>query len=94
MPDTLFTLQALTTLGGVAMLTFMVVQKTKDLSWIKKIRSDLYAVFVGSVILLLSQFGIGASALDWKVYFLALANGFLVSYVSGKANDDAVNSKV
>ncbi len=94
MSDSLFTFQALTTLGGAAMLTFMIVQKTKNKWILKNFPSDIYAVIIGSIVLFLSQVGMNANPLDWKVYFLSIANGFLVAYAAGKSNDDASKPKV
>lgn len=77
----LFTWEALSAMGGASLLTFFIVQYTKTLvdRFAKGIPTDLYAVFVGFVILLLAQLAIGASGTDWRVYVLAFANGFLVA---------------
>jgi hypothetical protein len=90
-PDTLFTFEALMTLGGAAYLTYLIVAYTKSL--IDKclhIPTDLYAVLVGSIVLFLAQVGTGASALDWKVWALSVANGFLVAATAGQSNNVAL----
>jgi hypothetical protein len=91
MPDTLFTFQYLSTLAGASLLTYLIVQYTKSyIDSIKKFSTDLYAVLVGTVILLLAQIAQGANALDWRIYVLCLFNGFLVAVTSGKINDVAI----
>jgi len=91
MPDSLFTFDALATLAGASLLTYLVVQYTKNLlDKVISLPTDIYAVLVGAVILLLAQLATGASAGDWRVYVLALANGFLVAATAGKLNDAAL----
>lgn len=79
--EQLFTWEALATMGGASLLTFFIVQYTKSLvdRVAKNLPTDLYAVLVGFVVLLLAQLAIGASGTDWRVYVLSLANGFLVA---------------
>lgn len=91
MPDTLFTFDALATLAGASLLTYLVVQYTKksiEKHW--PIPTDLYAVVVGSLILTLAQLASGGNPWDWRVYVLSLANGFLVAATAGKFNDVAL----
>ena len=87
MPDSLFTFNALATLAGASLLTYLVVAYTK--SWIR-LPTDLYAVLVGTVVLTLAQLATGARAGDWRIYALSLANGFLVAATAGKINDTAL----
>jgi len=87
--DNLFTVEALATLAGASYLVYLIVAYTK--SYVK-IPTDIYAVGVGFVVLLAAQFALGASPGDWVVYFLSLANGFLVAASAGKANDKAVDT--
>lgn len=91
MGDTLFTLEALATLAGAAFLTFMIVGYTKTYiqKWFK-LPTDIYAVLVGSGVLLAAQLGAGADPKNWTLYFLSIANGFLVALQAGKMNDKAV----
>ncbi len=86
--DNLFTVEALATLAGASYLVYLVVAYTKTYV---PVPTDLYAVCVGFVVLLLAQIGLGASPANWLVYFLSLANGFLVAASAGKANDKAVD---
>jgi hypothetical protein len=90
-PDTLFTFEALMTLGGAAYLTYLIVGYTKSIvdKWLH-FPTDIYAVFVGAVVLLFAQLGTGASLLDWKVWVLSLANGFLVAATAGQSNNIAL----
>ena len=87
MPDSLFTWSALVTLGGAALLTYLIVGYTKN--WVK-LPTDLYAVLVGTVVLTLAQLATGARPGDWRIYALSLANGFLVAATAGKINDTAL----
>ena len=60
MNDSLFTFEALVTLGRSSYMTFLIVAYTKEIvQRLTKIPTDLYAVFTGSVVLLLAQFGMG-----------------------------------
>lgn len=90
MNGNLFTIQALATLAGASYLVYLVVAYTKAYV---PVPTDLYAVSVGFIVLLLAQFGLGASPTNWVVYFLALANGFLVAASAGKANDKAIDEE-
>lgn len=91
MPDTLFTFDALATLAGASLLTYLVVQYTKALvDRVLSLPTDLYAVFIGASILTLAQLATGANPADWRIYVLSLANGFLVAATAGKLNDTAL----
>ena len=95
MGDTLLTPQALATLGGAAFLTFVIVAYTK--AWVQartKLSTDLYAVMLGSVILLLAQLAIGADPRSWTLYFMAACNGFLVALAAGKMNDKTIDEAI
>jgi len=89
----LFTWEALATMGGASLLTYFVVQYTKGLidrlasGWLP---TDLYAVIVASIILVTAQLAIGANPADWRVYLLAVANGFLVAAAAGQMQRKAV----
>jgi len=90
--DQLFTWEALSAMGGASLLTYFVVQYTKGLidriaSWLP---TDLYAVIVASLILLTAQLALGADPADWRVYLLAVANGFLVAAAAGQMQRKAV----
>lgn len=88
MPDTLFTFQSLATLGGSAAFVFLVVQSTKELIDKRfRIPTSLYATAIGFIVLLAAQIATGANPRDWRIYFLALANGFLVAATAGKMRD-------
>jgi hypothetical protein len=93
MDGQLFTWEALSAMGGASLLTFFVVQYTKVLvdrfaSWLP---TDLYAVFVAFIVLLLAQLALGADAGDWRIYVLSLANGFLVAAAAGQMQRKAVD---
>ena len=89
----LFTWEALSAMGGASLLTYFVVQYTKSLidrfaaRWLP---TDLYAVIVASLILLTAQLALGANPTDWRVYVLAVANGFLVAAAAGQMQRKAV----
>lgn len=92
MPDSLFTFDYLSSLAGASFLTYLIVQYTKRyVDSFYKFSTDLYAVFVGFAVLLLTQLAQGNSWLDWKVYVLSFFNGFLIALASGKVNDMAFN---
>ena len=92
MPDSLLTFDALATLAGASLLVYLTTQYTKSiLDRLVHIPTDLYAVCLGAVILLVAQLALGADAGDWRVYALSAANGFLVAATAGKLNDAAIN---
>ena len=92
MPDSLFTFEALASLGGAALLCYLVVAYTKaivDRIW-RGLPTDLYAVLVAFVILVAAALATGSNPLDWRIYVLALFNAFLVAVTAGKINDTAL----
>src|SRR5690606_29392413 len=89
----LFTWEALATMGGASLLTFFVVQYTKgivDRFAARWLPTDLYAVIVAGLILLTAQLALGANPADWRVYVLAVANGFLVAAAAGQMQRKAI----
>lgn len=94
METQLFTWQALLTIGGASLLTFYIVQYTKMTldrllrKW--QLPTDLYAVLVAWVVLLAAQFATGTGA-DWRTYFLAFANAFLVAAAAGQIQHKSLN---
>lgn len=96
--SSLFTYDALLQLGALAFLDFLIVAYTKHLVdrwewWGRYIGTDLYAVFWGMALVLVPQIALGADPLDWTLYPLAVANGFLVAMTAGKAHDKAANPR-
>jgi len=90
----LFTWEALGTMAGASLLTFLVVQYTKalvDRLTRGAVPTDLYAVLIGFGILTLAQLATGANPSDWRVYVLALANGFLVAAAAGQMHSKVLN---
>jgi len=86
MEGQLFTWEALSAMGGASLLTFFIVQYTKNLMdrvarWLP---TDLYAVAVAFFILIMAQMAVGADPYDWRVYGLAFANAFLVAAGAGQ----------
>lgn len=96
MMNELFTWDALTTLAGAAALTFLIVAYTRrlvDLVWPDRVGTDLYAVLIASIILVLATAARTAAQgrwLTWQEAVLALFNGFLVAAAAGKINDKAI----
>lgn len=91
MQDTLFTWQALVTLSGAAMLTFLIVLYTSrviDRWW--KWGTDLYAVAWGFIILAVAGIATGSNPLDWRLYVLAFFNAFLIAAAAGKLRDKSI----
>ncbi len=89
----LFTWEALSAMGGASLLTFFVVQYTKNVldRLIPQLPTDLYAVLVAFVTLTLAQLALGADISDWRVYGLALANAFLVAAAAGQMHNKTIN---
>jgi len=89
----LFTWEALSALGGASLLTYLVVLYTKELiaRLAPSLPTAIYAVLVASFILTLAQLAVGASVMDWRVFALAFANGFLVAATAGHMNEKALN---
>jgi hypothetical protein len=95
MPDNLFTFDHLGNLAGASLLTYLIVQYTKStLDIILKIPTDLYAVAVGSMVLIGAQIASGGDASDWRLYALSIANGFLIAATAGKINDTALSPPI
>lgn len=95
MPDNLFTFENLGNLAGASLLTYLIVQYTKtSLDMIIKFPTDLYAVLVGSTVLIAAQLASGGNPCDWRLYALGAANGFLVAATAGKLNDAAISPPV
>lgn len=93
MEGQLFTWDALSSIGGASLLTFFIVQYTKGLVdrialWLP---TDVYAVLVSFVILLIAQLAKGADPGDWKLYALSGANAFLVAAAAGQMHQKVVN---
>lgn len=89
----LFTWEALSAMGGASLLTFFIVQYSKNLvdrfaDWLP---TDLYAVLVSFIVLSLSQLGLGANPSDWRIYGLNFANAFLVAAAAGQMQSKAMN---
>lgn len=92
MDGQLFTWEALSAMGGASLLTFFIVQYTKSLvDRYKSFPTDLYAVIVAFVVLVLAQLALGANPLDWRVYALSFANGFLVAATAGQMQNKSLN---
>lgn len=85
----LFTFEALSTLAGASLLVYLIVQYTKNIVP-TSIPTDIYAVFVGAVVLFVAQVAEGAAINDWRLYLLSFFNGFLVALTAGKMNDTAL----
>lgn len=94
MEGQLFTWGALSAMGGASLLTFFIVQYTKVLvdRVAPKLPTDLYAVLVAFAILTLAQLALGADALDWRIYVLSLANGFLIAAAAGQMQRKAIDA--
>ena len=92
MPDSLFSWDALVTLSGAAMLTFLITLYTTRLiesRW--KWGTDLYAVGWAFIILTLANIANGASFRDWRLYALAFFNSFLIAAAAGKLRDKSIS---
>lgn len=91
MTDSLFTWDALATLTGASLLTFLVVQYTKNLlDILVHIPTDLYAVLIGALILIAASAALG-QPLTWATIVLAVCNGFVVAATAGQLANKVVN---
>jgi len=93
METQLFTWDALATIAGASLSTYLFVQLTKGIvqRFIKWIPIDLYAACIAFLILLLAAIKGGADSTDWGVYVLAFLNGLLVWSLAGKMYTVAVD---
>jgi len=89
--DSLFTFDTIRTLGGASFLCYLIVAYTKDIidkwfsSWLP---TNVYSLFVATVILILIQLNDNPGSLfEWQTYFLAAANGFLVSATASHTHE-------
>ncbi|CAG7617076.1 hypothetical protein PAESOLCIP111_01978 [Paenibacillus solanacearum] len=79
-------------MGGASLLTFFIVQYTKVLiDRYVKLPTDLLALMVAYLVLLLAQLALDADALDWRVYVLTFANAFLVAAASAQIQNKTLN---
>lgn len=89
--ETLFTWETLATLAGASLLTFFVVQYTKNLiDRVVEAPTDIYAVVVGAITLFLAALAQGAEVC-WQTAVLSLANGFLVAAAAGQMYNKVIN---
>jgi hypothetical protein len=87
-----FTWQALSAMGGASLLTFYIVQYTKRLvDRFISMPTDIYALLVAFVVLLVAQLALGADPADWRIYPLTFANAFLVAGVAAQQLHKAIN---
>lgn len=95
----LFSWQALGTVAGAALATYLVVQYTKGpLDGLMdratrgrgRLPTDIYAVFVGFAILLCAAAATG-TRLTWETIILAFLNGFVVALTAGHMHDKVLN---
>lgn len=91
----LFTWTTLASLAGAASLTFLIVQYTKALidRMFPGLPTDLYAVVISTAILILAQLATGGSGMDWRLYALALANGFWVAATAGQMHQKVLEDR-
>jgi hypothetical protein len=88
--DSMFTFENLQTIGGASLLCFLIVAYTKGLlgSFAPWVPTNVYSLFVATVILILVQINVNPSALHvWQTYFLSVANGILVSATASHTNE-------
>jgi hypothetical protein len=92
MDSQFFTWEALSAMGGASLLTFFIVQYTKNQldRWLR-LPTDIYAVIIAYAVLLASQLAIGANGYDWRLYVLNFANSFLVAATAGHLQNKSVH---
>lgn len=85
----LYSWATISTLAGAAMITYLIVAYTKELRWVSRMRTDLYAVIVATIVLLCAL-GAQGQLFGWAPWVLCFFNGFLVAAAAGKVNDKAI----
>lgn len=91
MPENLFSWEALVTLSGASMLTFLITLYTRRVveGWWKW-GTDFYAVLWGFIILTIANLAMGVDPANWRLYVMAFFNSFLIAAAAGKLNDKAI----
>lgn len=90
-----FTWEALSAMGGASLLTFFIVQYSKNLlDEYLKLPTDVFAVMVAFFVLLAAQFATGSSVTDWRVYALTFANSFLVAAAAAQMQQKSISPPV
>ena len=91
--ESLFTWDVLATYAGAVAMTFLIVLYTKhivDMVWPKWLGTDLYAVLVGSALILMASF-FTTGEITVAIVILALLNGFVIALGAGKLHDKTIN---
>jgi len=87
-----FTWEALSAMGGASLLTFFIVQYSKNaIDRYLKLPTDIYSVFIAFLVLLSAQLATGANGADWRLYVLTFANSFLVAAAAGQIQHKSQN---
>jgi len=75
-------------------MCFLIVAYTKSLvdKVLPSLPTDIYATFIGFVILSLAALATG-KPVTWATFALAFFNGFLVAATAGKLNDKTLVEK-
>jgi hypothetical protein len=88
----LLSFEGLSNLAGLSLLVYLIVQYTKD--YIPaRIPTDIYAIFVGTGVIIFSQVAQGTSPRDWNMYLFSLFNGFFAAVMAGKIKDIALRPR-
>lgn len=90
----LFTWKSLTTIGSASLLCFLIVSYTKRLvsKFFKWVPTDVYALVVSFVILVISQLATTPNVMyDWRIYVLAFFNSFIVAASSAHIHNKALH---
>ncbi|MGI6711915.1 MAG: hypothetical protein ACOX4L_04160 [Bacillota bacterium] len=88
----LLSYESLSNLVGLSLLVYLIVQYTKN--YIPdRIPTDIYAIFVGTGVIIISQVAQGTSLRDWSMYLFSLFNGFFAAVLAGKIKDIALRPR-
>ena len=90
--EALFTWSMLATYAGAVAMTFLIVLYTKhlvDMFWPAWLGTDLYAVLVGFILILLAWY-FTTGVITVAIVILAFLNGFVIALGAGKLHDKTI----
>ena len=90
--EALFTWSMLATYAGAVAMTFLIVLYTKhlvDMFWPVWLGTDLYAVLVGFILILLAWY-FTTGVISIAIVILAFLNGFVIALGAGKLHDKTI----
>ena len=83
--DSFITWEALITFGGLTSATYMVVEFTKEIKWIKKIPTRYWCFVIAFLIMILTN--VVLETFDIKNLLLYVLNSILITFSSNGLSD-------